>query len=157
MAVSYNKLWDMLKEQKMTKKELMSQTGISSATVSMLTNNKEVSLSTLILICQALHCDIGDIVSISTHEQQAHQATAEYVEQLNKPLIIKQAVQLYLDNHKMSRTGFAKRIGISYNTLTRLLDGQKVNLSTYKKLMAVMSAEILLCIEAQWDASTIND
>lgn len=154
MAVSYNKLWNMLKERKMTKKELMSLTGISSATISMITHNKEVSMATLISICRVLNCDIGDIVSLSTNEQQAHQATAEYVEQLNKPLIIKRAILLYLDNHKISKNGFVKLTGISVNTLTRLLDGKKANLSTYKKLMAVMSLEIMQCIEAYWDDSS---
>ena len=96
MAVSYNKLWNMLKERKMTKRELMTQTGISSATISMITHNKEVSMATLISICKVLNCDIGDIVSLSTDEQQAHQSTSEYIEQLNKPEIIKRAIEMYL-------------------------------------------------------------
>ncbi len=153
MAVSYHKLWNMLKEQKMTKKELMARTGISSATVALLTHDKEVSLSTLVAICRELKCDIGDIVSLSTDEQQAYQATAEYVEQLNRPLIIKRAVELYMETHKMNKSALVNHVGISVNTLARLLDEKKVNLSTYKKLMNVMSAEILLCIETYGQAS----
>lgn len=151
MAVSYNKLWNMLKERKMTKRELMTQTGISSATISMITHNKEVSMATLISICKVLNCDIGDIVSLSTDEQQAHQSTSEYIEQLNKPEIIKRAIEMYLDTHRMSKNTFVKITGISVNTLTRLLEGKKANLSTYKKIMSVMSAEIMWCIENHWN------
>ncbi len=147
MAVSYNKLWHKLKERGMTKKELMARTGISSATVSMLSHDKEVSLSTLSSICGALNCDIGDIVSLSTNEQQAYQATAEYVEQLNQPLLVKYAIELYLDHHHMSKNGFVRLVGISVNTLTRLLEGKKANLSTYKKIMAVISPEFMQCLE----------
>ncbi len=150
MAVSYSKLWNMLKSRNMTKKELMRRAGISSATVSTITHNREVSMATLISICKALNCDIGDIVSLSTNEEQAHQSSSEYIKQLNRPEIIKEAIEMYLNNHQMSKNTFCKITGISINTLARLLEEKKANLSTYKKIMSVMSTEIMQCIENYW-------
>lgn len=61
--LSYNGLWKKLIDFKMTKSDLKKQTKISSSTISKMTNNKIVSLETLIRLCEYFDCDIADLVS----------------------------------------------------------------------------------------------
>ena len=62
MAVSYNKLWKLLIDKKMSKAELRRATGISPNTMTKLNRDEEVTLSVLSKICETLSTDIGDIV-----------------------------------------------------------------------------------------------
>lgn len=69
MAVSYNKLWKLLIDKKMSKADLRRATGISPNTMTKLNRDKEVTLSVLSKICKTLDSDIGDIVEyISSSE-----------------------------------------------------------------------------------------
>lgn len=62
MAFSYNKLWKMLIDKKMSKAELRRAAGISPNTMTKLNKDEEVTLSVLSKICETLGADIGDIV-----------------------------------------------------------------------------------------------
>lgn len=62
MAVSYNKLWKLLIDKKMSKAELRRATGISPNTMTKLNRDEEVTLSVLGKICELLNVDIGDII-----------------------------------------------------------------------------------------------
>lgn len=62
MAVSYNKLWKLLIDNKMNKGEFGKAVKLSPNTVAKLGKNEMVSLDILIRICRVLHCDIGDIM-----------------------------------------------------------------------------------------------
>lgn len=64
MAISYKKLWKLLIDREMLKKELRDQAGISSATLAKLGRNETVSGEVIVKICTALHCDVGDIMEI---------------------------------------------------------------------------------------------
>jgi len=64
MEISYNKLWKLLIDKNMKKKDLRDTAKISSNTIARMGKNEEVSLDVLIKICEALDCDIGDIVSV---------------------------------------------------------------------------------------------
>ncbi len=64
MEFSYNKLWKLLIDKKMMKKDLMAKTNITSSTIAKMGKNKAVSMEVLGKICVALECDIGDIVEI---------------------------------------------------------------------------------------------
>lgn len=64
MAVSYNKLWKLLIDKKMMKKELAEQAGISPFTLTKMTNDDSVTTDTLSKICNALGCNIEDIVEV---------------------------------------------------------------------------------------------
>ena len=73
MAVSYNKLWKLLIDKKISKAELRRMTGISPNTMTKLNRDEEVTLSVLSKICEALKTDIGDIVeyiSVEAAEEQ---------------------------------------------------------------------------------------
>lgn len=60
----YNKLWKLLIDRKMKKKDLMSVAGISQATVGKLGRDENVNSEVLVKICEALDCDIGDIMEV---------------------------------------------------------------------------------------------
>nr|WP_288684805.1 helix-turn-helix transcriptional regulator [uncultured Anaerobutyricum sp.] len=62
MAISYKKLWKLLIDKDMMKKDLRAKTGVSTTTMSRLSKGENVSTEILAKICTALNCDIGDIV-----------------------------------------------------------------------------------------------
>ena len=62
MTVSYKKLWKLLIDKDMMKKDLQVKANISWATVTKMSKNETVSMEVLMKICQALDCRIEDIV-----------------------------------------------------------------------------------------------
>ena len=65
MPISYNKLWKLLIDKSMMKKDLMAEAKISPSTMAKMGKNEPVSMEVLIRICQVLKCDIGDICEIT--------------------------------------------------------------------------------------------
>ena len=68
LQASYQKLWRLLKERRMKKKDLQRMTGLSSSVITKLGKNEPVHLETLIKICTALQCGIDDIVEFVPKE-----------------------------------------------------------------------------------------
>ena len=64
MDVSYNKLFKLLIDKSMKKRDLRLATGISPNTLTKLSNNEYVSMEVLVKICRVLDCDFGDIMEI---------------------------------------------------------------------------------------------
>jgi putative transcriptional regulator len=64
MAVSYKKLWKILIDKDMKKKDLCLAAGISHASMAKLGKNQNVTTDVLVKICTALQCDISDIMEI---------------------------------------------------------------------------------------------
>lgn len=64
MSVSYKKLWKLLIDKDMKKKDLCVKAGISPASVTKMGRNGHVSTEILLKICMALNCQIEDIVEI---------------------------------------------------------------------------------------------
>lgn len=62
MTVSYKKLWKLLIDKDLKKKDLEAKAGISHYTMNKLTKGENVTVVTLGKICKALDCAIGDIV-----------------------------------------------------------------------------------------------
>ncbi len=62
MAISYNKLWKLLVDKKMSKADLRRAAGIAPNTMTKLRRDEEVSLTVLNKVCTALGVDIGDIM-----------------------------------------------------------------------------------------------
>lgn len=62
MAVCYKKLWKMLIDKDMIKKDLRLQTGLSTSTMSKLSKDENVSMDIIEKICTVLNCDVGDIM-----------------------------------------------------------------------------------------------
>ena len=65
MAVSYKKLWKLLIDKDMKKKDLCAAAGISHASMAKLGKNENVTTDVLAKICTALQCDIGDIMELT--------------------------------------------------------------------------------------------
>lgn len=64
MVVSYKKLWKLLIDRDMKKKDLQHAAGLSSTTVAKLSNNENVSMDVLIKVCESLQVDFGDIMEL---------------------------------------------------------------------------------------------
>ena len=64
MSVSYKKLWKLLIDKDMKKKDLCEKAGISPASVTKMGRNGHVTTEILMKICAALDCGIEDIVEV---------------------------------------------------------------------------------------------
>lgn len=69
MEVSYKKLWKLLIDKDMKKKDLLATAGISWASVTKLSKGETVSMEVLMKICKALDCNIGDIMDLISEEE----------------------------------------------------------------------------------------
>lgn len=66
MAISYNKLWKLLVDRKMSKADLRKAAGVAPNTMTRLRRDEEVTLTVLNKICTTLDVDIGDIMEFVT-------------------------------------------------------------------------------------------
>ena len=64
MEVSYKKLWKILIDKDMKKKDLQAAAGISWASVTKLSKGETVSMEVLMKVCKTLNGDIGDIMEL---------------------------------------------------------------------------------------------
>ena len=64
MTVSYKKLWKLLIDRDMKKKDLCAAAGISSASITKMCRNGHVTTEILAKICNALECQIEDIMEV---------------------------------------------------------------------------------------------
>jgi len=68
MAISYKKLWKLLIDKNLKKRDLQNMAGISGSSIAKLGRNENVNTDILLRICQALHCDIADIMEIEEND-----------------------------------------------------------------------------------------
>lgn len=73
MEVSYKKLWKLLIDKDMKKKDLLATAGISWASVTKLSKGETVSMEVLMKICKALNCNIGDIMDLIPEEEKSNE------------------------------------------------------------------------------------
>ena len=69
MKISYKKLWKLLIDRDMKKKQLAEAAGISSASIAKLGRNENVNTDILLKICIALISDISDIMEVVPDEE----------------------------------------------------------------------------------------
>ena len=69
MAVSYNRLWKLLVDKKMSKADLRKAAGIAPNTMTRLRRDEEVTLSVLNRICIVLDVNIGDVMEFTNGER----------------------------------------------------------------------------------------
>ncbi len=62
MSLSYKKLWKLLIDRDLKKKDLQEMTGLSQSTIAKLTKGENINTDILDRICRALRCQISDIV-----------------------------------------------------------------------------------------------
>ena len=70
MHISYKKLWKLLIDRDMRKKDLCEISGISSSSMAKLGKNENINTSILVRICEALQCDTSDIMEIVKDEDE---------------------------------------------------------------------------------------
>ena len=68
MEVSYKKLWKILIDKDMKKKDLQAAAGISWASVTKLSKGETVSMEVLMKVGKTLGCDIGDVMELIPDE-----------------------------------------------------------------------------------------
>lgn len=68
MVISYKKLWKLLIDRDMMKKDLIAAAGITTNAMAKLGKNECVSTEVLCKICEALDCDICDILELVKEE-----------------------------------------------------------------------------------------
>lgn len=69
MSVSYKKLFKLLIDKDLKKKDLRERAGIGNSTMSKLANNENVTMEVMAKICAALECSLDDIVEIIPDEK----------------------------------------------------------------------------------------
>lgn len=70
MAVSYSKLWKMLIDKKMMKKDLQASANLTQYVMRKLSKDEAVTTDTLAKICCSLDCSVDDIMDIIPEKQQ---------------------------------------------------------------------------------------
>lgn len=65
MAISYKKLWKLLIDKDLKKKDLQRISGVSAASITKLAKNENVNTEIIEKVCLALHCDVGNIMEIT--------------------------------------------------------------------------------------------
>lgn len=69
MAISYNKLWKLLVDKKMSKADLRKAAGIAPNTMTRLRRDEKVTLAVLNRICVVLDANIGDVMEFTNDER----------------------------------------------------------------------------------------
>lgn len=78
MVISYNKLWKLLVDKKMSKADLRKAAGLAPNTMTRLRRDQEVTVSVLYKICSAIDADIGEVMEFlpNTAEHSENQGAA---------------------------------------------------------------------------------
>jgi DNA-binding Xre family transcriptional regulator len=71
MGVSYKKLWKLLIDRDLLKRDLRERANISPSTMAKLGRGESVNMDILLRICKALDCDIADIVEVVPDELES--------------------------------------------------------------------------------------
>lgn len=66
--ISYKKLWKLLIDKNLKKKDLQKMAGISSSSIAKLGRNENVNTEIINKICNALNCDTSDIMEMESEE-----------------------------------------------------------------------------------------
>jgi len=69
MIVNYNKLWKLLIDKKLMKKDLREMAGISTNAMAKMGKGEDVSTQVLRKICKVLDCKVEDIIEIAPEDK----------------------------------------------------------------------------------------
>lgn len=64
MTVRYDKLWAVMKDNKMKKCDLAKAAELSQYTMTKLNQDRVVSMEVMLKLCKVFHCDIGDLMEV---------------------------------------------------------------------------------------------
>lgn len=81
MRFSYNKLWKLLIDKGINKQKLREISGVSSTSIAKLGKGGNVNTEVLLRICNALNCDVADIMEfVKTDEEDGVESTSAHKE-----------------------------------------------------------------------------
>ena len=66
-TVSYDPLWKTLIDHHINRTELKEKAGLSKGTITRMGKNESVTIDVLMKICNALDCDVNDVLEIKEH------------------------------------------------------------------------------------------
>lgn len=66
-TISYDPLWKTLIDKKMNKKDLIAAAGLAKGTITRMGKNESVTVEVLAKICNALDCEVYDVLEIREH------------------------------------------------------------------------------------------
>lgn len=69
MVISYKKLWELLVDRDLLKKDLVVMAGIGRSSITKLGHNNNVNTDVLVKICNALNCELHDIMELVPEEK----------------------------------------------------------------------------------------
>ncbi len=84
MVVSYKKLWKLMIDRDLKKKDLKTLAGISNSSISKLGRNENVNTEVLIKVCAAMHCDFGDIMEIIDDTKSLNEGNDKEIVMINE-------------------------------------------------------------------------
>ena len=70
MSISYNKLWKLLIDKSMKKKDLMNLAELSTSTLAKMGKNQQVSMDVILRICKVLECNVGEIMDVIQEDEE---------------------------------------------------------------------------------------
>ena len=70
MAVSYKKLWKLLIDRDMKKKDLQQEANLSQHTMRKLSKNEAITTDTLAKICRSLNCTVDEILEVLPEDKE---------------------------------------------------------------------------------------
>ena len=70
MKVRYDKLWILMKDNKMTKSELAQAAELTTYAMTKLNNEKKVDIQSILKLCKVFHCDIVDLIEVIEKEKK---------------------------------------------------------------------------------------
>ena len=70
MSISYKKLWHILLDKDLKKKDFAEMAGVSTYTINKLNRNENVTVEVLAKICRALDCTMDDILEVLDDENE---------------------------------------------------------------------------------------
>jgi len=100
MYIDYAKLWKLLIDKGMSKTDLIALTGISSRVVAKLSKNETVTTDTIARICEALECDVGDMMECSSESKLSLYAAYKKFGVHTEQNELYQTVRFSLDDRK---------------------------------------------------------
>lgn len=69
-TITYKKLWKLLIDRNMSRSQLKTVTGISTASIAKLGKGENITTGVLIKICEGLQCDLADIMELVDEEKE---------------------------------------------------------------------------------------
>ncbi len=132
MAVSYEKLWQLLDEHQFSLRLFAKVCGITPNTLSRMRQGEYVELGVIDKICAYFDCGYEDVITrVSKEEAERIITDEEYLAQMN---IVRMALKKYMEEKAVKVIDLHVRTGLSINTIKAFLGGKNISAMSFLKL-----------------------